>query len=79
MKPLFTDKQMHHDKIILVEDDEIMSENEQTSESLNNFFTDIIINLNLPQYEDPTSNTNSIDDPVSRVIEKYKNTLVLTL
>ena len=73
VKPLFADKGMNHDKIILVEDDEILSENEQISESLNNFFADVIINLNIPQYEDPTSNTNGIDDPVSRAIEKYKN------
>ena len=73
MKPSFTDKGMNHDKIILVEDDEIISENEQISEPLNNFFADVIINLNIPQYEDPTSNTNGNDDPVSRAIEKYKN------
>ena len=64
---------MNHDKIILVEDDEIISENEQISESLNKFFADAIINLNIPQYEDPTSNTDGIDDPVLRAIEKSKN------
>ena len=58
MKPLFTDKEMNHDKIILVEDDEIISENKQISDSLNNFLADAIINLNIPQYEDPNSNTN---------------------
>ena len=79
MKPFFTDKGMNHDKIILVEDDEIISENEQISESLNNFFADAIINLNIPQYEDPTSNTDGIDDPVLRAIEKYKNHPSITL
>ena len=64
---------MNHDKIILVEDDEIISENEQISESLNKFFADAIISLNIPQYEDPTSNTDGIDDPVLRAIEKSKN------
>ena len=68
VNPLFTDKGMNHDKIILVEDDKIISENEQISKS----FADVIINLNIPQYEDPTSNTND-NDPVSRAIEKYKN------
>ena len=58
VKPLFTDKEMNHDKIILVEDDEIISENKQISDSLNNFLADAIINLNIPQYEDPNSNTN---------------------
>ena len=69
VNPLFTDKGMNHDRIILVEDDKIISENGQISES----FADVIINLNIPQYEDPTSNTNGINDPVSRAIEKYKN------
>ena len=61
---------MNYDKIILVEDNEIISENKQISESWNNFFGYAIINLNIPQYEDPTSNTNGSDDPVSRAIEK---------
>ena len=56
-----------------MEDDEIISENKQTSESFNNLFADAIINLNIPQYEDPTSNTIGIDGPVLRTIEKYKN------
>ena len=38
LKPFFTDKRMNHDKIILVEDDEIILENEQISESLKTFF-----------------------------------------
>ena len=50
----------------------IILENEQISEYLNNFFADVIINLNIPKYEDLTSNINGIDDPVSRAIEKYK-------
>ena len=73
VKPLFTDKGMSHDKIILVEDNEIISENKQISEYFNKFFADVIINLNIPQYEDPTSNTNGTDDLVSRAIEKHKN------
>ena len=36
VKLLFTDKGMIHDKIILVEDDKIISESEQISQSLNN-------------------------------------------
>ena len=79
VKLLFADKGVNHDKIIIVEDDEIISKNEQISESLNNFFVDVIINLNIPQYEEPTSNTNGIDDPVSRAIEKCKNHPIIKL
>ena len=77
--PFFTDKGMNRGKIILMEDDEIISEKERISESLNNLFADAIINLNIPQYGDPTSNTDGIDDPVLRAIEKYKNHPSITL
>ena len=40
---------------------------------MNNVFVDAIINLNIPQYENQTSNTNDIDDPVLRATEKCKN------
>ena len=72
MKPFFTDKGMNDDKITLVEDNEVISENEQIFESLNNFFA-VVINLDIPQYEDQTINTNDTDDPVLRTTEKYKN------
>ena len=72
MKPFFTDKGMNDDKITLVEDNEVISENEQIFESLNNFFA-VVINLDIPQYEDQTINTNDTDDPVLRTIQKYKN------
>ena len=62
---------MNHDKIILVENDEIISQSKQISESMNNFFADTIINLNNPQYEDPTSNNKGIDDPVLRKMIRY--------
>ena len=55
---------MNHDKIILVEDDKIISENEKIFEFLNKFFVDVIINLFIPQYENLTSNINGSDDPV---------------
>ena len=72
MKPFFTDKGMNDNKITLVEDNEVISENEQIFESLNNFFA-VVINLDIPQCEDQTINTNDTDDPVLRTIEKYKN------
>lgn len=51
----------------------IASQNKQISESENNLFAYVMINLNIPQYEDATINTNGIDNLVLRAIEKYKN------
>ena len=48
----------------------IASQNKQISESENNLFAYVMINLNIPQYEDATINTNGIDNLVLRAIEK---------
>ena len=49
----------------------------QVSESLNNSFAVVMINLNIPQYEYPTVNTSGIDDPIIRALENTKTILVL--
>ena len=73
IKPLFTDKGVNHDNITLVENEETVSDNKEISETLNNFFSEVVTNLNLPQYHDPTVNVDDNEDPVARTVEKYKN------
>ena len=79
IKSYFTDKGINHDKITLVDNEETVSDNEEISETLNNFFSDVVTNLNLPQYDDPTVNVEDIEDPVARPVEKYKNHPVFDL
>ena len=42
-------------------------------EILNFFFPDVIKNLAIPQYEDPTVDTSDISNPVLKAIAHYKN------
>ena len=51
VKTFFTDKGVNHDRILLVEENETISDNNEISEKLNNFFADIVKILNIPQYE----------------------------
>ena len=37
------------------------------------FFSNIVSNLNIPQYEDPSTNLENIVDPLEEIREKYKN------
>ena len=73
IKLFFTDKGVNHDNITLVENEETVSDNKEISETLNNFFSEVVTNLNLPQYHDPTVNVDDIEDTVARTVEKYKN------
>ena len=40
---------------------------------LNNLYSNIITNLNIPEYEDTTTQVNELEDPILKAIEKYKN------
>ena len=70
IKPYFTDESINHDNITLVENEETVSDNKEISETLNNFFSEVVTNLNLPQYNDPTVNVEDIEDQVARAVEK---------
>ena len=50
IKPYFTDKGINHDNITLVENKETVSDNNEISETLNNFFSEVATNLKFPQY-----------------------------
>ena len=71
IKPFFTDKGVNHDRILLVEENETISDNDEISEKLTNFFADVVKNSNIPRYEDHSVNIDNIDDPTLRAKEKF--------
>ena len=42
------------------------------SSTLNDFFSNVVSNLNIPPYEDPSINPDQFEDPVLKANEKYK-------
>ena len=58
-------------QIILVEDDEIISDSVKCAEVLNNFFIDAAIYLDIARKRH-TESVTGITDPVEQAIEKYK-------
>ena len=73
MKPHFSDKSSSFNKITLVEENLIIDQNEEIAKTFNDFFTKVVSNLNITQYEDPSVNFEQIEDPILRVIEQYQN------
>ena len=55
VKPFFLDKISRNNKIILIENGNVLSEEDAVSETQNNIYSNIITNLNIPEYE----NTNN--------------------
>ena len=56
---------MMDDNITLVENDEIITDDLKVAEIFNNFFSEIVPNLNITTNEDILTDTSYIDDPVS--------------
>ena len=72
IKPSFSDKARVSGNITLVENNEIINNVTEICEIFNNFFGDIVANLNIPEI--PCSpNCDGINDTVSMAIKKYEN------
>ena len=73
VKPFLSDKCPSNEKVILVEEGEIIGKDSEVAEVLNTFFSNIVSNLNIPEYQmnDPIS--DNINDPVLKAIAKFKN------
>ena len=80
VKPFFSDKITSKEKITLIEENEIVSNDENTAQVLNTFFLNIVGSLNIPEYitNDPVS--DNISDPIIKLIVKYrKHPSILTI
>ena len=73
IKPYLSDKSVKSDKIHLNENGNLIKGESETAEVLNNFFSNIVKKLKIPEYENLNSNIENINDPVFRAILKYKN------
>ena len=73
MKHLFSDKSISGDKINLSEDSKHVKTQMKAADVLNNFFSNIIKNLKNPQYSNIDPIIQSMEDPISKIIPKYKD------
>ena len=73
VKPLFSDKIKTQKKIVLVENDEVISDDRQVAEIFNNYFVTVSETLGIAENLDNVRSTEGIIDPVEKAIEKYAN------
>ena len=62
----------------LAENEETVSDNKKISETLNNFFSEVVTNLNLSQYDNPTVNVEDIENPVTTLSGLSKRIIIKT-
>ena len=72
VKPLLSNKVVHNEKITLVEDDKIVENDKNTASILNEFFSNIIATLGMPQCSETEPVNHNISDPLTKAIMKYR-------
>ena len=72
MTPFLSNKGDFQNKIILIENDEIISDNKEVAQKLNNFFESAVKSLGIIENQSLLSTSNGIDDPIDRIIKKYE-------
>ena len=61
------------DKIHLIENNQLIKNDLKTAEVLNNFFSNIVQNLNIARYTSEKSFVDNISDSTLKAILKYRN------
>ena len=79
VKPLLFDISINSDKIPLNENGELINSESKTAEVLNKFFSNIVKNLKIPEYENLSSNFEKVKDPVFKAILKYNHSSIIVI
>ena len=73
VNPLFSSNNKTQNKITLVENDKIITDNGELAQTFNDFFKNAVTNLKIDQNIDYVESTEGIDDPIDAAIYKFKN------
>ena len=73
VKPLLTDKVAGKNKIRLIENNELVKTDLETAEVFNNFFSNIVQNLDISRYSNDETLVINTNDATLKAILKYRN------
>ena len=73
VRPIFNNKVIIDRVTSLVESDDIVTENKEIAEVMNDYFTNIASNLNLPKIPKQSSVTHAFPDDIHRIIHEYRS------
>ena len=73
IKPFLSDKIVSRAKLTLIEEDEIIESDINTTQILNTFFSNIVSNLKIAEYANCDPISDEINDPVIKSLVKYRS------
>ena len=72
VKPVLSNKLVNSEKVILVHNEKIITNDKDIAKPLNDFFSNIIETLNIPQKNHTDSINENVRDPTLKTILKYR-------
>ena len=73
MKPMFSNSGMGHNKITLVDNGEVVTDDKLNAESFNNFFIDAVSSLAIEENRALLDEADDLANPVKRAIKKFSH------
>ena len=73
VKPVLSDKGRSNQKIALIEDEKIISNDEEIAETLNDYCATVTGSLGIAEYSNIISRTEGATDPIEKARLKYSN------
>ena len=76
IKPLFTGKSKQKTNIMLVENEDIITDKEKVAETLNNYFVEAVQNLHIEKFNDEQDEelrTENINDKIENILTRYRS------
>ena len=64
---------MSIERITLTDNGEVVATEQDTAHVLNTFFSNVVTNLKIPEHPDFDPNANNINDPILKIIVRYRN------
>ena len=71
VKPMFSNSSPGHNKITLIENGEVVSDDEINAESFNKFFVDAVSSLAIEENQAILDDADEVLDPVKRAVKKF--------
>ena len=71
VKPMFANSGMRHNKITLIENGEVVTNDKSNAESFNGFFVDAVSSLAIEVNRALLDDASDVQDPVKRAVKKF--------
>ena len=73
VEPCLSKKTIPSEKITLIDDDELLTDEQKVANTLNDFFSSIVTSLNLPESKNANPLSDNMDHPTLKAIMKWRN------